>query len=530
MNLTVIGYFTSWSIYQRGFKVSLLPVDVIDQVNYAFANIKNGVPVLGDLWADLALGSKSQINFSGKGDRSDRFSKSILKSLPENSNLTSVLQSSTIESELKVSFASSTLTSISTEEVKASNLETMRGNFGELHQLKKKNPNLKTNLSIGGWTWSSNFLPAVQNSTTIKLFVNGVKEMINEYGFDGVDLDWEYPKGPIENLAYLNLTKELREALGPNITISIAVPCCDVKRDLLVGELAKVIDLFNIMSYDYTIAGIDPLTNHHSNLFSSPKRPDESSTDNCIRFFQDQGAKPHQIILGVPFYGRTFKNASSIGAPYDGPGRGSYEVGFIDYRDIKCVDEKFDEDTKAAYCVQTQKATQTLTKTVTQVSTGVTEITEKVTIVSSMTISTDLSSQSLESSPKIESSSPTFVSLSLITSLSGDLAKISNIQSASDSTLPETKILSSSLSEIISTTEIVIPKVSTQTFVTTKIHEETFTIEVDVPCLIVYDSKRALLEKMKYVREKGLAGVMFWETSGDNGDLIKIIGDHKFEN
>ena len=502
-----------------------LPVDVIDQVNYAFANIKNGLPILGDQWADLAL-SKSHLTQDWTGDRSDRFSKAILKELSTNSSTSTSLPASTTTSLLKLSSSSesSTITSsVTSSRSREDKLEAMRGNFGELYQLKKRRPHLKTNLSIGGWTWSSNFLPAANSTNSIKKFVKGVKELLDEYGFDGVDLDWEYPKGPLENAAFLNMTRELREVLGPNRTLSIAVACGDAKLDLLIGELAKVVDHFNLMSYDFTIAGLDSLTYHHSNLFSSPQIPDKLSTNSCVRYYQEQGAEPGQIILGIPFYGRSFRNASSLGSTYDGPGKGSYEPGFIDYRDINCVDEKFDEDTKGAYCVQTQKATKTMTRTITQTFTQISAVSESMTVSRSQS-SSPITSLPQKSDESTQSAGGFFTTLTISLRTSEISSNIVSGQTDSvvgtDSTSPVTNtIIQAAILEIVA------PQLST--IISTKLIAETFTVEEEVPCLIVYDSKRSIVEKLKYIKKLGLGGIMFWESAGDNGDLIDAIKEHK---
>jgi chitinase len=40
-----------------------------------------------------------------------------------------------------------------------------------------------------------------------------------------------------------------------------------------------------------------------------------------------------------------------------------------------------------------------------------------------------------------------------------------------------------------------------------------------------FDSPRAVREKMRYIYDRNLKGVMFWELSGDDGTLIKAIND-----
>jgi GH18 family chitinase len=54
-NKNIIGYFTSWSIYVRDYHVPDIPVDKINHINYAFANINSttGTIMLGDAYADI---------------------------------------------------------------------------------------------------------------------------------------------------------------------------------------------------------------------------------------------------------------------------------------------------------------------------------------------------------------------------------------------------------------------------------------------------------------------------------------------
>ena len=47
-----IGYFTSWSIYQRNFPPSEIPADKLSMLNYAFAKIVDNRIALADPWAD----------------------------------------------------------------------------------------------------------------------------------------------------------------------------------------------------------------------------------------------------------------------------------------------------------------------------------------------------------------------------------------------------------------------------------------------------------------------------------------------
>ena len=65
---------------------------------------------------------------------------------------------------------------------------------------KMYNSNLKVFISIGGWTFSDNgtstqplFGEIASSAANRQTFANNVLRFLGEFGFDGVDLDWEYP-------------------------------------------------------------------------------------------------------------------------------------------------------------------------------------------------------------------------------------------------------------------------------------------------------------------------------------------------
>lgn len=67
-------------------------------------------------------------------------------------------------------------------------------NLNQYTVLKKKYCNVKTLLAIGGWNEGSEKFSAVMADATLRgIFVNSALNWVRTYGFDGLDLDWEYP-------------------------------------------------------------------------------------------------------------------------------------------------------------------------------------------------------------------------------------------------------------------------------------------------------------------------------------------------
>ena len=66
--------------------------------------------------------------------------------------------------------------------------------YGRVNGLKSKNPKLKTLLSVGGWeVGSMPFSHMVATPASRAKFMRHACGYLRQYGFDGLDLDWEYP-------------------------------------------------------------------------------------------------------------------------------------------------------------------------------------------------------------------------------------------------------------------------------------------------------------------------------------------------
>jgi chitinase len=70
-----------------------------------------------------------------------------------------------------------------------------RGNYDQLRKLKEKYPHLVTMISVGGWTLSTRFSDVALTPESRERFARSAVRFILEHGFDGVDIDWEYPVG-----------------------------------------------------------------------------------------------------------------------------------------------------------------------------------------------------------------------------------------------------------------------------------------------------------------------------------------------
>lgn len=93
----------------------------------------------------------------------------------------------------------------------------------DIKNTKSRNADLEVFISIGGWTFSDNntatqplFSEISASENKRQKFADNLVQFMERYGFDGVDLDWEYPgagdRGGDEKdtVNYVKLLKTLR--------------------------------------------------------------------------------------------------------------------------------------------------------------------------------------------------------------------------------------------------------------------------------------------------------------------------------
>ncbi|WP_051710790.1 glycoside hydrolase family 18 protein [Andreprevotia chitinilytica] len=254
------------------------------------------------------------------------------------------------------------------------------GHWNQLKQLKKKYPNLKVVISLGGWTWSKYFsdaaLPANREAfvkSCVEAYIKG--NVPNKNGkvidglaagvFDGFDIDWEYPAAPgndgnivrpEDTQNYTALLAEFRkqlDAVKPGYLLTIAAPAPSSKTDLI--ELDKIplsLNWINLMTYDFS-GPWDKLAAPHSTLYGGPK--DRVSIDASVKEYLSRGVPSQKIVLGVPFYGYGWiLNSTDGNGLYQtakSSAKGTYETGTASYADVKAKPGKVfrDEKTRAVW-------------------------------------------------------------------------------------------------------------------------------------------------------------------------------------
>ena len=171
--------------------------------------------------------------------------------------------------------------------------------------IKKGHSNgIKVLLAVGGWEYNGKelertFVEATDSDSKCEKLANDILSLVDKYGFDGVDMDWEHPRtdGNSKN-QYASLLKYLQKGLKKDDKLLTAAVQPGVNAEGQVswdaaGHLDSALaclDWINVMAYD----GGDG--DRHSSF---------DFAKNSINYWKNTRKLPaNKVVLGVPFYGR----------------------------------------------------------------------------------------------------------------------------------------------------------------------------------------------------------------------------------
>ncbi|MEU0131826.1 chitinase C-terminal domain-containing protein [Streptomyces sp. NPDC006289] len=315
----VIGYFTNWRTGKDGkpaYLASDIPWDKVTHLNYAFAHVDGA--------------NKISVGTDG----------------PEN--------------------ASTGMTWPGVAGAEMDPALPYKGHFNLLNKFKKQHPNVKTLVSVGGWAETGGYFDdggdrvdsggfysmatnadGSVNQSGINTFADSAVAFVKKYGFNGVDIDYEYPTtmkdagNPLDHTlanarraglvkGYGALMKTLREKLdrasaadGKHYLLSVAAPSSGyLLRGMETFQVQKYLDYVNIMSYDLHGAW-NEYVGPNASLFDDGKDAELAqagvystsqyggvgylNTDWAYHYFR--GSMPAgRINIGLPYYTRGFKN------------------------------------------------------------------------------------------------------------------------------------------------------------------------------------------------------------------------------
>ena len=284
----VVGYFGQWSLYD-GFLVKNLvtsgAADQLDQLNYAQGFVTGGRCTVADPHADTDIAFSAEQSVDGHAD---------------------------------------------------SPAATFRGNFHQIALLKHLHPKLRVLISLEGRAadFAADAQPAQREAfvrSCVDIFLRGhlagspnVNSATPDQGrlFDGIDVDWEYPRD--ENAAnFLALLTEFRrqmDDLRPGLRLTVAVgPSPRMYPGVDMPTVGRLVNQVGVMNYDY----IGPWS--HTTGFLAPLHAISGrggSVERSIAEYREAGIPTGKLLLGLPFYGYGWNSVAPTGAGLFQSGQG----------------------------------------------------------------------------------------------------------------------------------------------------------------------------------------------------------------
>lgn len=184
-----------------------------------------------------------------------------------------------------------------------------------------QNHSVKALISVGGWTGSRFFSTSVGDAANRTAFVEEIVGVVDKYGLDGVDFDWEYPNKqglgcnllhPNDTQHYLEFLQELRaHPTGANLIITAATSifpfnnATDQPSDD-VSAFAQIYDYLALMNYDLW-GGWSSAVGPNAALNETCAAPEnqQGSAVRAVQSWVDAGFPIEKLVLGVPSYGRS---------------------------------------------------------------------------------------------------------------------------------------------------------------------------------------------------------------------------------
>ncbi|KAI1373409.1 hypothetical protein F4677DRAFT_448485 [Hypoxylon crocopeplum] len=198
-----------------------------------------------------------------------------------------------------------------------------------------KSSGLQTWIAIGGWDFNdpgptqNTFSQLASSASNRAAFISSLQSFMSQYGFQGVDIDWEYPGAPdrsgdpsdTEN--FVSLLKEMRASFGTSYGISATLPASYwYLKWFDPVAMEPYVDFFGLMTYDLhgpwdkSVQDVGPVIIGQTNI---------PETYNWTLPLWYDKVDPSKINMGLAYYGRGYTVESvdcmTVGCTWSGPSR-----------------------------------------------------------------------------------------------------------------------------------------------------------------------------------------------------------------
>jgi chitinase len=238
-------------------------------------------------------------------------------------------------------------------------LDSGKGNYRLITTLKRRFPQLKILLSIGGQSYdkerTQQFHGLLENSGARLSFINSAYELVKSYDFDGIDLAWEFPPvkpkkkrsgigsfwhgikkvvgaagNPVDEKsdehreAFTALIRDIKNAfkLDNYILATTVLPNVNYTYYYDVPMIINNLDFVSLSTFDYSTPERNPKeADYAANLYplsEAEERNSDRSIDGDIGWWLANRAPASKLVVGIPAFGRAWeldKDSGLTGVP-----------------------------------------------------------------------------------------------------------------------------------------------------------------------------------------------------------------------
>ena len=201
--------------------------------------------------------------------------------------------------------------------------------------LKKDNPDMKILYSVGSWNAGGLIFSEMVKTQERRIsFIASVTKFLNYFGFDGLDLDWQYPcldqstgqpTDPEDKIRLTALVEEIKTAFaGTGLILSMTAAAEPLRAEKYyeLDKLPHYVDWFNILSFDYSgfwdgFTGLDqPLYGKWDERFPGLQHF-QLNIHDTVQFYLSKGVSASQLNIGIHTGNKAFR---LVGPAHGDPG------------------------------------------------------------------------------------------------------------------------------------------------------------------------------------------------------------------
>ena len=226
-------------------------------------------------------------------------------------------------------------------------------NFAALQLLKQNYRGLQILVSIGGPSNSGNYSDTASTTAKRKTFAQSCIIFMKQSGFDGIDIDWEFPAAQ-DKLNYTALLNELRNELDTQgatdnkhylLTAAISGKV-DLYSNVDLTQIQQSLDWINLMTYNFYDSS-NTITEFCAPLYlsSTDPQPDQLkrtwyNVTAAVDAFESASVPTSKIVIGVPFFGQGWEGVPNTNhglyQTATGPAQGTWQKdGVFDFDDLQ---------------------------------------------------------------------------------------------------------------------------------------------------------------------------------------------------